>query len=277
MLDAVVASAGPLARVDALRGVVHAVFPTSVYVEPSDGPFLVIHDQAHGHTPTSLIVHGARPAEWGAVPGDAVVGLRGYLRIGAMVLDVRRVRAWRPRPVARHVRTVTVEPLATLVCATTSDAFERISPDCLRLAAALAAGDADAVAACARVLVGNGPGLTPSGDDALVGLLAVLHRSGSDAIAVSARTLLGACIRPLLGRTTTISAHYLRLAFDGHFGEHLTNLLDARGSGVDVLADLVARVRDTGATSGADALVGVVSGLRLLGELSSMQQAKEWA
>ena len=35
----------------------------------------------------------------------------------------------------------------------------------------------------------------------------------------------------LLRRTTPISAHYLRLAIDGHFGEHLTDLVDALGSG----------------------------------------------
>ncbi len=277
MPDAVVASAGPLARIDGMRGVVHAVFPRSAYVEKSDGSMLVIHDASHGHTPTSLIVDGARPATWGAAPGDAVAGRLGYLRFGTLLLDARQARGWRPRPATRRDTPVPVGPLTQIVRGTADDAFERLEPDCRRLAAALAHGDAAATATHTRALVGSGPGLTPSGDDALVGVLAVLHRAGPSAVTVGLRELLGASMVPLLGRTTAISAHYLRLALAGHFGEHLTNLIDGLGADGNVGPEFVARVRSAGASSGTDALVGVITGLRLLCSIPSTDPVKEMA
>lgn len=274
MFDAVVASAGSLARIDGVRGVVHAVFPSSVYVETSDGSMLVVHDRSHGHTPTSLIVDADRPAGWGAAPGDAVAGRLGQLRCGGLRLDARQARIWRPRAAARRGAAVPAGPLATLVAKTAGDAFERLEPDCRRLADALATGDAEAVAAGARALVGKGPGLTPSGDDALVGLLAVQHRAHPGAT-TGLLGLLDAAIRPNLVRTTAISAHYLRLALDGHFGEHLSNLVDGLGVDGDIRPELVARVQSSGATSGADVLVGVIAGLRLLCELPSTHPVEE--
>lgn len=277
MPDAVVASAGPLARIAGMRGVVHAVFPTAAYVEASDGSMHVIHDCSHGHTPTSLIVDGARPATWGAVLGDPVAGRLGQVRIGAMRLDARQARVWRPRPATRCGTAPPAGPLTKIIRQTAGDAFERLEPDCRRLAAAIAAGDGAATAASTRALVGSGPGLTPSGDDALVGVLAVLHRTGPGAVAASLRVILVTSMLPLLGRTTAISAHYLRLAMGGHFGEHLTNLVDGLEPDGKVSPELVARVRSNGATSGADALVGVVTGLGALCSRASSHPVKEMA
>jgi hypothetical protein len=67
-----------------------------------------------------------------------------------------------------------------------------------------------------------------------------------------------------LHRTGDISGHYLRLAVTGHFGERLVALCDALAAGTrDELDAAAAAVVATGATSGADALLGVVSGVRL--------------
>ncbi len=79
--------------------------------------------------------------------------------------------------------------------------------------------------------------------------------------------------RPLLERTTPISAHYLRLALRGAFSERLTALLDTVADGpergalhdsrLDAAIDAVAAV---GATSGADALAGVTLTLDVLAD-----------
>jgi Protein of unknown function (DUF2877) len=273
MLDAMVQSTGPLAQISDFRGTVHAVFPTAIYIAPSAGRLLVIHDRVHGHTPTSLLIDAARPVSWDVGPGDAVAGRLGFLRVGIMMLDARHARVWRPRGPGRWFANVPEGPLATYVGDVARDAFQRLDPACRRVAAALATGllahNSDDAAAACRALVGTGPGLTPSGDDALVGLLAVLHWAGPDTAAGRLRQRLAACIRPLLDRTTIISAHYLRLALDGHVGEHLTNLLDDLGPDGAFRPELVTRVLATGATSGADALIGVVTGLRLLNETAS--------
>ena len=188
--------------------------------------------------------------------------------------------------------------------------------------------DRDRVADCVASLIGRGPGLTPSGDDALVGLLASLHRlaaaaggsgsaaaaggspraaaaaggsgsaafsaggspraaaaaGGSGSAAFSAEGSPGAAaaaggsaadgslaelLRPAvaeqLHRTGDISAHYLRLAVAGHFGERLIALCDALATGARAEVEAAAAaVVATGATSGADALLGVLGGVRLV-------------
>jgi hypothetical protein len=143
----------------------------------------------------------------------------------------------------------------------------------LELEHALARRDAECVASCVASLVGLGPGLTPSGDDALVGLLAVLQRL-APAGAPWLAQLLGPVVACQLDRTADISAHYLRLAVAGHVGERLIALCDALAAGTDdeaqaAAADVVA----SGATSGADALLGVLSGVRLVAATAAGDQA----
>jgi hypothetical protein len=129
------------------------------------------------------------------------------------------------------------------------------------LVRALARRDADRVTRGVASLIGRGPGLTPSGDDALVGLLAVLHRLGP--ARDGSLELLGPAVAAHLHRTGDSSAHYLRLAVAGHLGERLIALRDALATD-DAVDAAVAAVVATGATSGADALLGVDGGLRLL-------------
>jgi hypothetical protein len=272
MPDAVLVSVGPLVRIDGFRGVVHAVFPSAVYLQAQAGPLLVVHRPGHGHTPTSLIATGTQRDGWGIAAGEAVSGRFGHLRVGAMLFDGRQARVWRPpAPVRRGAAEASALPM--IAGAATAD----LEPSCRLLCTALLDGDAAAVDARVAALVGNGPGLTPAGDDALVGLLATLHRVGPPAGSADPLRLLDATIGARLGRTTPISAHFLRRASLGHFGEQLTGLVDALDADDATVAASVARVRATGASSGADALAGVAAGLRLLCDISSDHQVKETA
>ena len=98
--------------------------------------------------------------------------------------------------------------------------------------------------------LGLGVGLTPSFDDACVGMAAVYTAMG----------------RPLplledLSVTTDVSARYLRLAQKGYFGQPLLALIHALWNHE---ADLPAAVRGleaVGATSGSDTLYGVALAL----------------
>jgi hypothetical protein len=275
MPDAVLVSVGPLVRIDGLRGSVHAVFPRSVYLEPETGPLIVLHGPEHGHTPTSLIVAGTHRDGWGARVGDTVSGRLGHLRVGRVLFDGRQAGVWRaPAPSRRGFA-------AAPWCERMIDdaATARLQPACRWLGAALLAGNAAAVDDGVAALVGNGPGLTPAGDDALVGLLALLHRVGPPSACARLLRLLDLSVNARLARTTPISAHYLHLALLGHTGERLTGLVDALGEDGVVDAASVARVRATGASSGADALAGVAAGLRLLRGISasSTHQVKETA
>jgi hypothetical protein len=125
---------------------------------------------------------------------------------------------------------------------------------------ALTAGDVATAVDATVGLIGLGVGLTPSGDDYLVGLLAGLEASGNPA-----RNVLAAAIATQApGRTTTIGVSMLVHATRGAFAERLHDVLVAIASGrQDALSTLVGRAVAYGATSGSDTLVGMLAALDL--------------
>jgi hypothetical protein len=123
---------------------------------------------------------------------------------------------------------------------------------------ALRIGDVAAAVAPTIGLMGLGVGLTPSGDDYLVGLLA-----GMDATDDPPRHGLAAVIAghaPL--RTTAVGAAVLGHASRGAFAERLHDVLVALARGrLDELAGPIERAMAYGATSGSDTLVGLFAAL----------------
>jgi hypothetical protein len=116
-------------------------------------------------------------------------------------------------------------------------------------------------------VVGRGIGLTPSGDDVLVGLLAALWSA-----APGARSALAASSRVASGwartrsRTTDLSRHLLDQACRGLFGAALHGVLRATATAAPPtdLSRAVDVMLGLGATSGADTCTGVAAAGRLL-------------
>ena len=102
-------------------------------------------------------------------------------------------------------------------------------------------------------LIGLGPGLTPSGDDFLIGALAALDAL----VQTKTHTTLGrAIVAAALARTSPLSASFLRAAAAGHVGENLYAMIAALIGG-DADAAIAAAER-IGHTSGWDTLAGAV-------------------
>lgn len=99
--------------------------------------------------------------------------------------------------------------------------------------------------------LGLGNGLTPSFDDACVGMAAVY-------------TAVGCPIPPLsdLAVTTDVSARYLQLAQEAYFGQPLLDLIHALWQDESALQEAVHHLEAIGATSGRDMLYGVRLALR---------------
>ena len=107
-------------------------------------------------------------------------------------------------------------------------------------------------------LIGLGPGLTPSGDDFLVGALALLDCVGErDAHAALARAIIAA----LPGSTSPLSACFLRAAAAAHVGETLHRAVSSVIAG-DVDA-AIAAVETIGHSSGWDMMAGITATLRV--------------
>lgn len=114
----------------------------------------------------------------------------------------------------------------------------------------------------AKRLLGLGPGLTPSGDDFLGGMMIALYAIGHE----DGATALWTAIAPHLAkRTNAISRAHLRAAAagTGHEALHATlnNLL--RGE-IDSLRSDLDRIDSIGHSSGWDTLAGVLTVLRAI-------------
>lgn len=114
----------------------------------------------------------------------------------------------------------------------------------------------------AQSMLGLGPGLTPSGDDFLVGLFAVLNVAGSPC-----HGWLGGGMQVLLNAgqaTNAISLAALTTAAGGRVRESIAALIDSLMHGTPAtLVEPLQRVLAMGATSGADIVAGTLAGLEL--------------
>ena len=110
-----------------------------------------------------------------------------------------------------------------------------------------------------EALLGLGGGLTPAGDDLLVGALAALAWLG----AAGDFSRLAAAAEPRLEQTGLISRAFLRRALEREFSQPVLALFSALDGGSEQdLLQTAARLCSVGHTSGSDLLGGVLWALR---------------
>jgi hypothetical protein len=128
----------------------------------------------------------------------------------------------------------------------------------------------------ASTLAGLGPGLTPSGDDLLIGFMAAtsvlsaplgLNSDFYQRVHMELLTLAR-------GRTNKLSITWMEYARQGEVAEHLGHLFHALvGENTHVLEEAALTVLKSGATSGGDLLAGIILGSRCLVEQHRLEQA----
>lgn len=140
-----------------------------------------------------------------------------------------------------------------------ADAFRRSTQG---LVQAITSDDEASARAHVEQLVGLGPGLTPAGDDFLVGLLASLNLTGSPC---HAWRRIGAWAVELAARRThLISATALRQAACGRVRAHLIDLCQAlMHASPPMLRLALERVLAIGSGSGSDIAAGLLAGFDL--------------
>jgi Protein of unknown function (DUF2877) len=271
------------------RGEIAAIFERSLYLGVGDD-FVCIGEPAIGNGPTTLMI-AARVAELGLRQGQTAFISNERLTIGDLLFDFRNCATWRapPWPAASATLLATcaeiaqraaaespADSLARAVFGTVDTPLARLArPRIAKLESWLCAGwakrEARAHHPSSRTIVGGhgasrlsppygsvhdlvglGPGLTPSGDDFLVGALAAL-----DALAqTNMHAALGHAVVAAADRTSPMSASFLRAAAAGHIGENLHMMVAAIVTGdADAAVAAAARI---GHTSGWDALAGAV-------------------
>jgi hypothetical protein len=272
-----------------------AAFPTAIYLElrlPSPEPrVLALVTPAAVRLPNAVVVTpdrapGADPAgarrAAAADLGPLATVTDGVAWVGDTAAQAGQIRVlvrrwWDPSPVLGPLSRARLEQGCQLleeICASSGrrpglDNHEAPAA----LAARCAAGDLAGAVEVAEHLVGLGPGLTPSGDDVLAGLLLALRLLGG-AIRGGTRAVwladwLSAAITSDAGeRTTSLSATLLHCAARGQAAGEVAAVLRAF-AGQEPVAPAVTRLLATGHTSGADLACGLAAGCRAALTLSA--------
>lgn len=280
-------------------GTVLAVFRRSCYLESVDGHIFCLADSSLGEGPLTLGVGfpGNTTLSNIGVTGGCHLDMDGLdLRLGrSIVFQKSEMSIWAPERIWKtatpieillrmHTLTNLIKPLIPsdglgpimpYVAGQadgkfpTNDSMNAVAKLAVRsldrLCGGLIRSDIEAVDEGVSGLVGLGPGLTPSGDDLLGGLLVAL-RAMPDAASHPIVEVLSACTnRHAAEKTTRISSSMLEQSTRGNGSAVQHGLLrcllevDARSDISSAALDLIR----TGHTSGWDALAGILLGIHL--------------
>jgi hypothetical protein len=252
-------------------GWVHSVFTHAVNLQLGDELWTVVPRGGHDAALTVRLSDPVLPGDMGLRVRDPVWVRSGHVRAGQAVIDARSAVRWVPQ--VYHADLLGLSERAVELEAAARDvAWAGSWPLAEAVAAALGSGRGSDLDDAVRQATGRGPGLTPAGDDVLVGFLAVLT---SPVVAggcepVTAR--LRAAVAAALPTTTDISRALLRQASHGHVSRPVWDLTSAllSGNSAAVSAQARADVLAAGATSGGDTCAGLAAACRL------MSRSLEW-
>lgn len=289
---------GPHAPRERFNGAVHSIFRNACNVAVDDGGMLTLLAPGMGNAAAGirLGVPGRFDFADHLQAGQAVGCRAGTIRFlgSALTVDLGGAQPWTPnlpgrgidmgsREVAcaarrawsvlgRHTgidgRSGALTEPAGVVCpgSVAADMSPLLCCTRRQLPALLGATrgyDATGAAEAAAPFIGVGPGLTPAGDDFLVGFLGGLWAAAAlDRRRPEFIDALGARLAAAAVATTDLSRACLEYAACGTVSERMTEVLCAIGAGDRALAEArVVAALATGHTSGADGILGLLVGL----------------
>jgi hypothetical protein len=226
----------------------------------ADGTLVALVSKTHGNGPFQIVIPTAR---FDMVnPAVSPSWTAGRLQLHpALTIDLQKAAPWQPT-----LPTLTKQPQPQQLQRIVALALARSAlpngppPLTARAQAAIAVIrqnraplNRSSILVAVAELAGLGPGLTPAGDDFLVGFLAALWAGGAQDDRQVALEIAAAAVP----RTTRLSGSWLQHAGAGHFAEPWHDLIAALNQQErNPLQQATQRLLNTGATSGADALYG---------------------
>jgi hypothetical protein len=203
--------------------------------------------------------------------GETLRWVGGALQSRRVALYLERAAVWQPLPRRAFLPRAGIDANLAVAArrlaqcrSARSSVIDRCGAEIVAALSRATRGlDHDDAVRLAEELVGWGEGLTPAGDDFLVGWLAALERFAHDARRLAFFEAVGAALVGLAPRTTPIAAQFLQLAAQRHHGEVVDTLLDALlcGHRGDLMEQALENALAVGATSGADLVSGVLAGI----------------
>lgn len=238
----------------------------AVYLRAANGELIAVLASDAARLPLGAVVGNRDALRTTPRPGHE--GLVGDGRIDAGALSAYVVRWWDSRvalpPLRPDLLAANLALLPGPGHVTGTGLPAQAQGETLpRLATALRAADTGTVAEQAKGLIGLGSGLTPAGDDVLVGLLSALVCLGHP----QSRTIADAVQAAAAERTTDLSLALLRHAGQGNCIGAVGSFLRAL-AGVGDLATAHRRLLAVGHSSGPALCVGVRLGADSVARLS---------
>lgn len=265
-------------------GYVHSIFDRTVNLQcRTNDELYTIANRQVDNAPNTLITDRDSFSHRGLAVGDRVYAEHDRLYVGkALVLTVRDVRVWRSKLPSYPDDEGNLRSNAAAAASfieihgkgggmkRTSERANAMDQEMGRLLTersngllrALSKGEASLASHYAIQLMGLGPGLTPSGDDFLVGLFAVINLA--DGPLQPFRPMCEQVAAVSADRSNPISGMALKKAAAGQVRESIGDFMQhmIHGSKTEVIRSLT-RVLDIGSTSGTDIALGLVKGLKL--------------
>lgn len=273
---AVTAGVASLAVRDLLRGArrngrVLAALPQAIYLEfadPVPEPRVITVSPPDAiRLPNAIIAGPWEPRPGGSASGPAECWAGGS-RVLAAGLDIRIVRWWDPSPVFGPLSRARLDHgsgVLARLCAAAEHAPGLAGQDGPgQLAACCASGDLAGAVEAAEHLVGLGPGLVPSGDSVVSGVLLALRLlggaiSGGTRAVWLANWLSAAVTSDAAQRTTTLAASLLHCAAKGQAAAEVSAVLLGM-AGQEPLEPAASRL--LASVQGVDLAWGLVAGCR---------------
>ena len=263
-----------------------AVFTHACDLVTSDGDVIALVTPGIGEGPLNIVVN-AEPGNFASLEPGLAVTMRGAsLQIGNVHVELDKTTTWEPLPdwdtlrnqgaaivsrlpllpdiARRHAPTESLLPFMSKEASLRQDNSLTQAYAAVQTLQAGWDGDNVQLRAGTIRLAGLGSGLTPAGDDFLIGVMLwawVAHPTPEAFCSV--------IVKAAVPRTTTLSAAFLRSAARGECSATWHQLLAALIKTDSDLAAAVRQVLAHGATSGADTLAGFLYATYLSGALSN--------
>jgi hypothetical protein len=253
------------------HGKVLAALPHAIYLEfadPAPEPRVIAVSPPDAIRLPNAIITGPWEARPPGRPASAAECWAGGSRVMACGLDIRILRWWDPSPVFGPLSRARLDHgsgvLARLYAAAEYAPGLAGQDGPGQLAACCASGDLAGAVEAAEHLVGLGPGLVPSGDSVVSGVLLALRLlggaiSGGTRAVWLANWLSASVTCDAAQRTTTLGASLLHCAAQGQAAAEVSAVLLGM-AGQEPLEPAASRL--LAAAQGVDLAWGLVAGCR---------------
>jgi hypothetical protein len=245
------------------------IFDQALNLVDDHGTIISVVPGSIGAGPFSLVVAGERPFSAIISPQDPVHKTATHLHLGPLAIDLRPAKVWQPKPPwpllhEQQSDWLTLLPALQTAVNQQQDRLTAGSPAQFATQfyaashaaqQAIAQTEAAELAAAVFNLAGLGPGLTPAGDDFLVGLLLGLRATRPEGVVAEWAKIV---VETAVPRTTKLSAAWLVAAAQGEAWLAWHRLLAGLLAGYGWQQPFN-QILGNGATSGIAALMGFLA------------------